>query len=62
MHNVNDLFFTKCICEDGSISQSAVNVTIQIVKAIALLTNTTCLVIVFGIPWKKKKLFCLVEN
>ena len=47
MHNVNDLFFTKCICEDGSISQSAVNFTIQIVEAISLLTNTTCLVIDF---------------
>ena len=47
MHNVNDLFCTNCTYEDGSISQSTINVTIQTVKAISLLTNTSCLVIDF---------------
>lgn len=47
MNNVKDLFFTNCTYEDNSISQATINVTIQTVEAIALLTNTSCLVIDF---------------
>lgn len=47
MYNINELFFTKCSFEGDAISQSTINVTIQTVEAIALLTNTTCLVIDF---------------
>lgn len=47
MNNVKDLFFTNCTYEDNSISQATINVTIQTVEAIALLTNTTCMVIDF---------------